>query len=478
MPNINIKVTNKRAIVEGSPVIVCGNSDYTVTFTFDDEWNLTGVRTARFVYIKDGVVQHEDRVFEGNTVEVPVLSNVTFVKVGVFAGELCTTTPARILCDPSILCGSGEVHEPTPDVYDQIMALVNELAEQGAFGATEEQARQIEQNRQDILTALAIAKGKNQARVFATTADMEFWLSDEENKGLANVGDNLYIVDVGVPDWWIAEKLEEPNEDGRYYEIAQLETQKVDLTTIEADILAINNKLFKQAFASVSILDTVKTLASGLYYFYSNCTDRPGGNGVSVILDRENASLINVIAIEAATGDIFTNSYGSAWSGWKRKANASDLANYLPLTGGEVNGIVTMLKQLRIAGGVSPTSDGSQLLGSGNFAWMNVCSWIHSLYRNGQNYGGMDISAEGTTDTQGYSRLVLGNNIPAGTAGNAKGFMWMYGSGTGSVQVHPHGATPDGSVVQVFLPKASGSLIRKENFYIDDDGYLVIDLDS
>lgn len=150
--NIKITVRDRRAIVEGSPVIICGNSGYTVTFAFDDEWNLTGVRTARFVYFKDGTVQHEDVVFSDNVVAVPVLSDVAFVKVGVFAGDLCTTTPARINCEASILCGSGAVHEPTPDVYNQIMALFNEMAEKGAFGATEAQAQQIETNRANIQT--------------------------------------------------------------------------------------------------------------------------------------------------------------------------------------------------------------------------------------------------------------------------------------------------------------------------------------
>ncbi len=148
--NINISITNKKATVIGTPVIVCGNSDYTATFTFDDEWNLTGPRTARFVYVKDGKVQHQDVVFSGNVVAVPILENVDFVDVGVFAGNLCTTTPARVRCKKSILCGSGAPKDPTPDVYDQIMELFNEMAEAGAFGATEAQAQQIAKNKSDI----------------------------------------------------------------------------------------------------------------------------------------------------------------------------------------------------------------------------------------------------------------------------------------------------------------------------------------
>lgn len=126
MPDIRIKVIEKRAVVEGSPVIVCGNSDYTATFTFDEEWSQVAVKTARFVYVKDGEPKHEDVVFSGNTVAVPVLSGVQFVKVGLFAGNLSTTTPARILCDLSIRCGSGALLEPTQEVYDQILAMLDE----------------------------------------------------------------------------------------------------------------------------------------------------------------------------------------------------------------------------------------------------------------------------------------------------------------------------------------------------------------
>lgn len=150
--NIKILVRDKRAQVEGSPVIICGNSDYTITFDFDDEWTEGGARTARFVYVKGGKVQHEDVVFLADTVGVPVLSDVAFVHVGVFAGDLCTTTPARINCRKSILCGSGEVHEPTPDVYAQIMAFFDQVA--GRLTASEQtletHGEQIAENTQAI----------------------------------------------------------------------------------------------------------------------------------------------------------------------------------------------------------------------------------------------------------------------------------------------------------------------------------------
>lgn len=123
---IKINVTNKRAVLVGSPVIVCGNSGYTLEFTFDAEWSAESVRTARFVYVRDGSVQYQDVVFSGPTAQVPVLANVQEVRVGVFAGELRTSTPALIPCERSIRCGTGAPEDPTPSQYDQIMALLSE----------------------------------------------------------------------------------------------------------------------------------------------------------------------------------------------------------------------------------------------------------------------------------------------------------------------------------------------------------------
>lgn len=127
--SIDITVVNKRAAVEGTPVIVCGNSDYVMSFSFDDEWGKDSYKTARFKYMKDGEWRHQDVIFSGATVEVPVLNDIVFVLVGVFEGDLCTTTPARVPCVPSILCGSGSKYEPTPEVYDQMMSVINNLVD-------------------------------------------------------------------------------------------------------------------------------------------------------------------------------------------------------------------------------------------------------------------------------------------------------------------------------------------------------------
>ena len=51
MPEIKIDITNKVAAQIGTAVIVCGNDDYTVSFTFDNEWGAYQEKTARFRFI-------------------------------------------------------------------------------------------------------------------------------------------------------------------------------------------------------------------------------------------------------------------------------------------------------------------------------------------------------------------------------------------------------------------------------------------
>lgn len=128
---IQINVADKVAQTAGAPVIICGNSDYSIAFVFDAEWDAYAIKTARFVYVSAGAIKYQDVVFEGDTVAVPVLANITEVSVGVYAGNLHTTTPARIPCQRSILCNDPVHVDPPPDVYNQLLEL---LAKAGSAG--------------------------------------------------------------------------------------------------------------------------------------------------------------------------------------------------------------------------------------------------------------------------------------------------------------------------------------------------------
>ena len=113
MKNLNISVTNKIAkYLQRDGVIVCGNSDYQITFTFDAEWDAYPTKTARFIW--NG--KYWDQPFTGNVCPVPIITGATEVTVGVYAGDLCTTTPASIPCKRSILCDSAKINEGNIEV--------------------------------------------------------------------------------------------------------------------------------------------------------------------------------------------------------------------------------------------------------------------------------------------------------------------------------------------------------------------------
>lgn len=121
MKRIEISVQNRVAWQTNSTDYICGNSDFVVGFIFDSEWSEIETKTARFIHGGE----HTDIVFTGTECKVPKILNVKRMEVGVFAGDLYTTTPAVVHCRKSILCNSGAPADPTPDVYAQIMELLN-----------------------------------------------------------------------------------------------------------------------------------------------------------------------------------------------------------------------------------------------------------------------------------------------------------------------------------------------------------------
>lgn len=119
---ITIQIVDKIANCLTELPVVCGNSDYEVEFRFDEEWNDHSIKTARFRV--NG--EYTDVVFEGNVCNMPIISNAKIVWIGVFAGELSTSTPAIVYCKPSILDGEDVPAPPREDVYSQIIALYEE----------------------------------------------------------------------------------------------------------------------------------------------------------------------------------------------------------------------------------------------------------------------------------------------------------------------------------------------------------------
>ena len=123
MPQLLIKIKDKIAKPLNNCVI-CDNSDYTVKFIFDEEWEKEPLRIARFIWNK----QYVDVQFTGDTCEVPVVSKTNNLAIGVYAGDLRTTTPAILTCYTSILSEDVIEHSVTPSEYEEIMKLLNAQA--------------------------------------------------------------------------------------------------------------------------------------------------------------------------------------------------------------------------------------------------------------------------------------------------------------------------------------------------------------
>ena len=120
MPNIQINIKDKVARGDGT-IIVCGNSDYVAHFDFDSEWDEYTTKTAHFEW--GG--RYEDRVFTGNECAVPVVYSINALTIGVFAGDIRSTTPAFFKCVPCGQDSDSIPADPTPDVYNQLMELLN-----------------------------------------------------------------------------------------------------------------------------------------------------------------------------------------------------------------------------------------------------------------------------------------------------------------------------------------------------------------
>lgn len=126
MKEIPIQIKDKIAVVRTALPIVCGNSDYIAVFTFiGDDWSAYPTKTARFVYGNE----HIDVVFTGDRCDIPPIPDAPCVEIGVYAGDIKTSTPAYVRCLRSITSGNGSPADPPESVYNQLMEQLKDLGE-------------------------------------------------------------------------------------------------------------------------------------------------------------------------------------------------------------------------------------------------------------------------------------------------------------------------------------------------------------
>lgn len=197
MKTFEISVKDKIAALTNDAMYVCGNSDYVVNFHFDAEWDAYDTKTARFAY--KGTYQ--DQVFQGTECSVPIIHDAHIIMVGVFAGNLHTTTPACIGAKRSILSGSGVPADPAPDVYAQIMELIQGLGEPDPETIAAAVADYIRQNPIEESDPTVPAWAKAQEKPTYTAAEVGA-ISQADKQEIAEQAAGL----VSIPD-----KLPNPN---------------------------------------------------------------------------------------------------------------------------------------------------------------------------------------------------------------------------------------------------------------------------
>lgn len=177
---IHITVRSRVPTITEGEDVISHNSDYVIKFDFDEEWQST-VKTVYFA-CEDG--SYQPVVISGNICPVPMLDGEhRRIFVGVQEGSsvkpsvLKTTRPCCLKVRDSIADYLGQpIPDPTPDVYQQIMALLEDI-------------KQGEVSPEDIQKAVDNYLTENPISVDIATT---------EKAGIVAVGKNLSITEDGV----------------------------------------------------------------------------------------------------------------------------------------------------------------------------------------------------------------------------------------------------------------------------------------
>lgn len=148
--------------------------------------------------------------------EVTLASRKNQFVVGEYNDE--TTTKNSLF-----VVGNGEADAGTNERKGSNAFVVNkdgsaEVQKQGTTNNSVVIKSELDKVQNVATTAESIAKGRATGYVFDTIEELDAWLNNTENTSKLNLGDNLYIRAIDVPDYWWDGNAKQP-----------LETQKVDL---------------------------------------------------------------------------------------------------------------------------------------------------------------------------------------------------------------------------------------------------------
>ena len=288
MSQIEIRCVDQTAMFTNLPEIFSGDVNIdTVKFTFDDSWNGYTTKTAVFYNNPKDVYPQILDVNDIAVIPSQVMTKQCKLSIGVFGtkanGDVKTSKILTYNVGKGAINSDLESTPATPDFWTQLLArqinyennitqqqntFKNELTQQQSNFENEltQQQSNFENNMEsgfntfkstvtnEVDTLEGIVKGRNQALAYNSYSEMVTALNSMSKDELKR-GQNLYIGTVGVPDLWvygvetnkvtysyvndntIVNTLDtDTTIQVGYYRLAQLETQKVDLTNIESDI--------------------------------------------------------------------------------------------------------------------------------------------------------------------------------------------------------------------------------------------------
>ena len=287
MAQIEINCIGQTAIYTNMPEIFSGDVNIdTVKFTFDEVWDGYTEKTA--VFYNNPKDTYPVMLDENNVAVVPeaVMADKCKLSIGVFGvnanGDVKTSKILTYNIGKGAISNDLEATTP-PEFWTQLLTrqinfetnltqrqdnletnlnirqniFETELTQrQDTFESDmENEFNKLQTNVTNNVDALdSIIKGRNQALSYTSYTEMITALNSMDAEELQR-GQNIYIGTVGVPDLWVysveAEYVEYTYVDDDtfieglngdvtvqvgYYKLAQLETQKVDLTNIEDEI--------------------------------------------------------------------------------------------------------------------------------------------------------------------------------------------------------------------------------------------------
>lgn len=218
----------------------------------------------------------------------------TNIGVTVSGQNITISTPAEENVINEVQLNGTKITPTGKKVNVQVTKATVGLSNVNNVAITQTQVDQIGTNTENITKAqekadeaYTIAKGKTSSYTFDTYETMVAELKSAP-KNKYNVGDNLYIRALNVPDYWVAEQLSTNTGTYGYYDISPLESDKTVLKDYQTKNLVTPINVGRTTKTTVeSALQAINTLAG------TNKTDIQGLDGALGTVQENVTKILN-----------------------------------------------------------------------------------------------------------------------------------------------------------------------------------------